>query len=709
MLLHQIKDIKGGRILTNDTVSKDAESSWKSELNHLKDKLEKAKRDNDQSEVERLKDEIRTLESGGEFPIADAVSSFGTKSFSKEELIKKAKQGEFEFTSDPKPRQHIEIRYPDGKREMVWVEDAKMKDWGPDFVTPLPQGKEVKITGGAYEGMRGTVVMGGNTETRVKVDGGNVTVIDNKWLNTLDSKMKDSVSILTSQGDYDVEIMDSTHLKFKLKGRDNWATPLHFNQVPEEMMSKLKDKGLVEGNFFKDAEPDPDEKIAELEDKAAKAKAQGYSADAYEEEIKKIKETKDDAYTENRISSVKKEIEKVKEKAQLEGGYKWNTRNELDRLEGELKQLEGNRKTSNDSKSEEAYDEGYEAALAGKPSSANPYTDVSKAGYADLKDSWNDGHMDGQKEVANKVFKKDSKTKDRQFDLGSGTLGNGITVWNRAREIGGDYERIAHIGPDRKVTWYISSPPSEVVSYVNGIVNGPNMAVSTSQPYMKVFNDSKMKDDLTQPLSVEEIKFLFQNIDPAYAKMLSGVVTSKQMAVQKGLAVGLKLSSEGMQFKDSRPVKDDFTSKSSLQTELEYAKEDLRKSEKNGDARLIKEAQDYVDQVTKAIREWKEPVKDSPRDTIEKKIADIEDKLDKARQSKNSSLIAQLQDELDKLEEKREELSEDSSDVLTLDPLTAKGEKIMENMKEQYGEKKGEQVFYASRNKGTIGGVDPES
>lgn len=39
-------------------------------------------------------------------------------------------------------------------------------------------------------------------------------------------------------------------------------------------------------------------------------------------------------------------------------------------------------------------------------------------------------------------------------------------------------------------------------------------------------------------------------------------------------------------------------------------------------------------------------------------------------------------------------------------PKTKKGKEIMENMKEQYGEKKGEQVFYASKNKGTIKGVD---
>jgi len=50
--------------------------------------------------------------------------------------------------------------------------------------------------------------------------------------------------------------------------------------------------------------------------------------------------------------------------------------------------------------------------------------------------------------------------------------------------------------------------------------------------------------------------------------------------------------------------------------------------------------------------------------------------------------------------------SKDSSDVYTKDPLTKKGEKILAAMKKVYGEEKGEQIFYASKNKGTISGVD---
>lgn len=39
-------------------------------------------------------------------------------------------------------------------------------------------------------------------------------------------------------------------------------------------------------------------------------------------------------------------------------------------------------------------------------------------------------------------------------------------------------------------------------------------------------------------------------------------------------------------------------------------------------------------------------------------------------------------------------------------PLTKKGSKIMESMKAEYGPEKAKRVFYASRNKGTISGVE---
>lgn len=39
-------------------------------------------------------------------------------------------------------------------------------------------------------------------------------------------------------------------------------------------------------------------------------------------------------------------------------------------------------------------------------------------------------------------------------------------------------------------------------------------------------------------------------------------------------------------------------------------------------------------------------------------------------------------------------------------PLTHKGKKIMHAMEDEYGKEKGEGIFYASKNKGTIKGVE---
>ena len=39
-------------------------------------------------------------------------------------------------------------------------------------------------------------------------------------------------------------------------------------------------------------------------------------------------------------------------------------------------------------------------------------------------------------------------------------------------------------------------------------------------------------------------------------------------------------------------------------------------------------------------------------------------------------------------------------------PLNKKGKKIMKSMRKQYGKKRGETVFYASKNKGVIKGVE---
>jgi hypothetical protein len=50
----------------------------------------------------------------------------------------------------------------------------------------------------------------------------------------------------------------------------------------------------------------------------------------------------------------------------------------------------------------------------------------------------------------------------KKYDIGSGYLGNGLTIWNRAEEKDGDYETIAHIGKDGKLTIYDKEIPTDI-------------------------------------------------------------------------------------------------------------------------------------------------------------------------------------------------------------------------------------------------------
>ena len=55
------------------------------------------------------------------------------------------------------------------------------------------------------------------------------------------------------------------------------------------------------------------------------------------------------------------------------------------------------------------------------------------------------------------------------YDLGFGYLGNGLTVWNRAVEVNGDYQNIAHISPEGEVTYYEENLPQSVTERIEKV------------------------------------------------------------------------------------------------------------------------------------------------------------------------------------------------------------------------------------------------
>jgi len=76
---------------------------------------------------------------------------------------------------------------------------------------------------------------------------------------------------------------------------------------------------------------------------------------------------------------------------------------------------------------------------------------------------------------------KPEQKPEKQYELGFGHMGNGLTVWNRREEKNGDYVTVAHIDPDRSVTFYDKDMPDSVKARIEDMARTSNMTVSATQ------------------------------------------------------------------------------------------------------------------------------------------------------------------------------------------------------------------------------------
>ena len=93
------------------------------------------------------------------------------------------------------------------------------------------------------------------------------------------------------------------------------------------------------------------------------------------------------------------------------------------------------------------------------------------------------------------------------YDLGYGHMGNGVTVWNRLELRDGDYKTIAHISPDRTVTYYEDGLPESVRARIEEIAATSTMSISATQD-ASVFS--------TSPLVREPAALSTEASEPAY-------------------------------------------------------------------------------------------------------------------------------------------------------------------------------------------------
>ncbi len=75
----------------------------------------------------------------------------------------------------------------------------------------------------------------------------------------------------------------------------------------------------------------------------------------------------------------------------------------------------------------------------------------------------------------------EARTEPFGYDLGFGHLGNGVTVWNRLELQDGDYKTVAHIAPDRTVTFYENGLPEDVRAQIEEFAATSAMTISATQ------------------------------------------------------------------------------------------------------------------------------------------------------------------------------------------------------------------------------------
>jgi hypothetical protein len=69
-----------------------------------------------------------------------------------------------------------------------------------------------------------------------------------KFMSTLNEAKTHHINIGGTE--FEIEIMDSTHLKFRIRGSNNWSIPQHFAQIDDAMMAELKKHGIAGDRFF---------------------------------------------------------------------------------------------------------------------------------------------------------------------------------------------------------------------------------------------------------------------------------------------------------------------------------------------------------------------------------------------------------------------------------------------------------------------------
>jgi hypothetical protein len=135
---------------------------------------------------------------------------------------------------------------------------------------------------------------------------------------------------------------------------------------------------------------------------------------------------------------------------------------------------------------------------------------------------------DVEEEMEEAESKEEPKEAEEELDeakkpisLFIGHFGNGLSISDRNREEHGDYKKIAHIDPDRKITWYDEKLPDDIKKKIEDIAKNDDGTISATQD-QKIFRTRPEKEVVKESLT--------ESVSEKAARILDGDYESKMLS-----------------------------------------------------------------------------------------------------------------------------------------------------------------------------------
>ena len=117
-----------------------------------------------------------------------------------------------------------------------------------------------------------------------------------------------------------------------------------------------------------------------------------------------------------------------------------------------------------------------------------------------------------------------------RYDLGFGHLGNGVTVWNRLELRYGDYKTIAHIAPDRTVTYYEDGLPEDVRTRIEEFAAASTMTISATQNAPVFSTPPLVREPAVAPAEASEPTYLPRELPYIFCEWSESIVFQDKTA-----------------------------------------------------------------------------------------------------------------------------------------------------------------------------------